>query len=218
MSTEPTVFIVDDDEAVRKAMALLFDSVGLQGDAYPSAEDFLKAYDPSRPGCLVLDIRMPGTSGLALQEMLAAREIDIPIIFVTGHGDVPTSVRAMKAHAFDFIEKPFNDQDLLDRVHEAIERDANARRQRAGVAKINALIGSLTTREREVMRMIVDGKASKVIAADLNISEKTVHTHRARVMEKLHARSVVALVRMILQTEGGPTQKKPDMGPQLSQL
>ncbi len=201
MSIEPTVFVVDDDEAVRKAMQLLLESVGLNGQAYPSAEDFLGAYDSDRPGCLVLDVRMPGTSGLALQERLAAQGIDIPIIFITGHGDVPTSVRAMKAHAFDFIEKPFNDQDLLDRIHEAIEWDANTRQKRAKTAKIAALIDSLTTREREVMGMIVDGKASKVMAAELKISEKTVQTHRARVMEKMHAKSVADLVRMVLKVE-----------------
>ena len=201
MSTEPTVFVVDDDEAVRKAMDLLLESVGLKGEAYPSAEDFLSAYDPGRPGCLVLDVRMPGTSGLALQEMLATQGIDIPIIFITGHGDVPTSVRAMKAHAFDFIEKPFNDQDLLDRIHEAIQWDADARQKRERTAEIAARIGSLTAREREIMRMIVDGKSSKVMAAELNISEKTVQTHRARVMEKMHAKSVPALVRMALKVE-----------------
>ena len=201
MSIEPTVFVVDDDEAVRKAMDLLLESVGLNGQAYPSAEDFLKAYDPSRPGCLVLDVRMPGTSGLALQEKLTAKGIDIPIIFITGHGDVPTSVRAMKAHAFDFIEKPFNDQDLLDRIHEAIEWDAKNRQEQAKTTEFVQLMRSLTTREREVMGMIVEGKASKVMAAELKISEKTVQTHRARVMEKMHAKSVADLVRMVIKVE-----------------
>lgn len=201
MSTEPTVFVVDDDEAVRRAMELLFESVGLNREVYPSAEDFLRGYDPSRPGCLVLDLRMPGTSGLRLQEILAERGMDIPIIFITGHGDVATSVRAMKAHAFDFLAKPFNDQDLLDRIYEAIEWDLNTRRKRAGIAEIDALIGSLTPREREIMAMIVDGKSSKVMAADLNISDKTVQTHRARVMEKMHVKSVAALVRRVFKVE-----------------
>ncbi len=176
MRNEPTVFVVDDDEPVRKAMDLLLESVGLSGKAYSSAEDFLRAYDPSRPGCLVLDVRMPSTSGLALQERLADKGIDIPIIFITGHGDVPTSVRAMKAHAFDFMEKPFNDQDLLDRSHEAIDWDARTREKRAETAEIVARIATLTAREREIMKMMIDGKSSKVMAAELSISEKTVQT------------------------------------------
>ena len=203
MGTEPTVFVVDDDEAVRKAMVLLLHSVDMKVETYASAEGFLEGYQASRPGCLVLDVRMPGTSGLALQDMLAARGIDIPIIFITGHGDVPTSVRAMRAHALDFLEKPFNDQDLLDRINEAIERDARTRGERAETAEIAARIGSLTRREREIMQLLVDGKSSKVMAGELNISEKTVQIHRARVMEKMQARSVAALVRMVLKGEMG---------------
>jgi two-component system response regulator FixJ len=203
LSTEPTVFVVDDDEAVRQAMVLLLDSVGLKVETYASAEGFLEGYQASRPGCLVLDVRMPGTSGLVLQEMLAARGIDIPIIFITGHGDVPTSVRAMKAHALDYLEKPFNDQDLLDRINEAIERDATTRGDRAETAEIAARIGSLTRREREIMQLLVDGKSSKAMAMELNISEKTVQVHRARVMEKMQATSVAALVRMALKGEMG---------------
>ena len=196
MSTEATVFVVDDDDAVRQALDLLLESVGLTAQTYASAEDFLQAYDPGRPGCLVLDVRMPGTSGLALQELLAARGVDIPIIFITGHGDVSTAVRAMKAHAFDFIEKPFNDQDLLDRIHEAISAGRPNRQERASSAEIAERVATLTRREREIMAMIVEGKTGKVMASALQISEKTVQTHRARVMEKMRAQSVAELVKM----------------------
>ncbi len=196
MSTEATVFVVDDDDAVRQALELLLESVGLTAQTYASAEDFLQAYDASQSGCLVLDVRMPGTSGLALQELLAARGVDIPIIFITGHGDVSTAVRAMKAHAFDFIEKPFNDQDLLDRIHEAILQDARKRQERASSTEIAERVATLTRREREIMGMIVEGKTGKIMASALQISEKTVQTHRARVMEKMRAQSVAELVKM----------------------
>lgn len=179
-------------------MGFLLKSVGLNSKIYASAEDFLKHYDPSRPGCLVLDLRMPGTSGLALQETLAARQVQIPIIFITAHGDVSSSVRAMKAQAFDFIEKPFNDQDLLDRIHDAISWEGRRRLEGEKIAAIEARIVTLTPREREIMKKIVDGKPSKLIASELNISEKTVHTHRARIMHKMRAESVAALVRMDL--------------------
>ncbi len=196
MSTEATVFVVDDDDAVRQALELLLESVGLAAQTYASAEDFLQGYDTGRPGCLVLDVRMPGTSGLALQELLAAKGVDIPIIFITGHGDVSTAVRAMKAHAFDFIEKPFNDQDLLDRIHEAILQDARRRQESARIMEIAERVATLTRREREIMAMIVEGKTGKIMASALKISEKTVQTHRARVMEKMRAQSVAELVKM----------------------
>lgn len=196
MNTEATVFVVDDDEAVRRAVDLLLESVGLKAQTFVSAEDFLERHDPSRPGCLVLDVRMPGTSGLGLQEILAAKGVDIPIIFITGHGDVSTAVRAMKAHAFDFLEKPFNDQDLLDRIHEAIERDARNRQVRASSAEVAERVATLTRRERQIMAMMVDGKSNKIMASELQISEKTVQTHRARVMDKMRAESVADLVKM----------------------
>lgn len=196
MSTEATVFVVDDDEAVRRAVDLLLESVGLRAQTYASAEEFLERYDTSWPGCLVLDVRMPGTSGLALQEILVAKGVDIPVIFITGHGDVSTAVRAMKAHAFDFIEKPFNDQDLLDRIHEAIERDVRNRQERAGSAEVAERIAMLTPRERQIMTMMVDGKPNKIMASELQISEKTVQTHRTRVMVKMRAESVADLVKM----------------------
>ncbi|MDJ0860956.1 MAG: response regulator [Gammaproteobacteria bacterium] len=196
MSTEATVFVVDDDDAVRRAVDLLLESVGLHSSTYASAEAFLADYDPASPGCLVLDVRMPGTSGLALQEILVSRGVEIPIIFITGHGDVATAVRAMKAHAFDFLEKPFNDQELLDRIHEAILHDARNRGERASSAEIAQRMAKLTRREGQIMAMIVEGKSGKVIASALDISEKTVQTHRARVMEKMRASSVAELVRM----------------------
>ncbi len=196
MSTEATVFVVDDDDAVRQALDLLLESVGLTAQTYASAEDFLQAYDASQPGCLVLDVRMPGTSGLALQELLAAKDVNIPIIFITGHGDVSTAVRAMKAHAFDFIEKPFNDQDLLDRIHEAILKDAGERQESEHSTEIADRVATLTRREHEIMAMIVEGKTGKVMASTLKISEKTVQTHRARVMKKMRAQSVAELVKM----------------------
>ena len=197
MSTEPTVFVVDDDEAVRLAIQMLLKSVGLQAMSYASAVDFLDAYNPSQSGCLVLDLRMPGMSGLALQETLATRRIEIPIIFVTGHGDVPTAVRAVKANAFDFVEKPFNDQYLLDRIHAAIDWDAKAREKRAKTADISARIASLTVREQEVLRLLVDAMPNKAIASELNISPKTVETHRKRIIAKMGAKSLIDLVKMV---------------------
>lgn len=199
MEAEATVFVVDDDEAVRRAIAKLFRSVDLRAESFNSAEDFLDSFDPRRVGCLVLDIRMPGIGGLALQEELAARRSTLPIIFVTGHGDVRTTVRAMKAHAFDFIEKPFSDQDLLDKVHAAIDVHVRHQREEGRRTEIAARIDSLTPREREIMDMIVDGKLSKVIAAELGISEKTVQTHRTRVMDKMGAHSVGSLAKMVLK-------------------
>lgn len=199
MSTDPTVFVVDDDEAVRLSIEMLLKSVGLQAKSYASAADFLDAYDPRQFGCLVLDLRMPGMSGLALQETLAARQAEIPIIFITGHGDVPTAIRAVKANAFDFVEKPFSDQYLLDRIHAAIECDAKVREKRTEAADITARIASLTVREQEVLKLLVDAMPNKAIASELNISPKTVETHRKRIMAKMGADSLIALVKMVLK-------------------
>lgn len=198
LSTEPTVFVVDDDAAVRRALALLLESVGLKSQSFASAEEFLRDYDPSCPGCLVLDVRMPGVSGLALQERLIAQGVATPIIFITGHGEVSAAVRAMKAHAFDFVEKPFNDQDLLDKIYGALERDAQIRSEGAKTAEVAVRIASLTPRERKIMTMMVAGKPSRVIATELRISEKTVQTHRARVMEKMQTKSLATLTRLVL--------------------
>ncbi len=195
MKDDLTVFVVDDDAALREALVLVMSSVGLAAEAYVSAEDFLNAYDPRRPGCLVLDVRMPGMGGLALQERLAARGIDLPIIFLTGHADVRMSVRAMKGRAFGFLEKPFNDQELLDQIRECLNGVVRTRQERDAAAEVAARIASLTDRERDVLERIVEGKANKVIAVELEISEKTVESHRARLMKKLAVRSLAALIR-----------------------
>ena len=193
-----TVLIVDDDDAVRRAMGTLMESVGYAYLTYNSAAEFLSRYDSAQPGCLILDIRMPGMSGLELQQELNRRGIQIPVIFVTGHGDVPMAVDAMKKGAFDFVQKPFRDQDLLDRVNRALQADATVRQESAGKDAVLHRWGTLTPREKEVMALIVEGKANKVIAMDLNLSERTVEIHRARVMEKMKARSVAQLVKMSL--------------------
>jgi two-component system response regulator FixJ len=196
---EPAVFIVDDDAAVRDSLGLLLRSVGLRHESHSSASDFLETYDPARPGCLVLDVRMPGMSGLELQEELQKRHSTLPIIFLTAHGDVPMAVAAVKAGAVDFVQKPFRDQDLIDKIHHAINQDSRIREKLADRRKILSRIDSLTPREREVMDMVVDGKANKVIAIDLGLSQRTVEIHRARVMRKMNADSVSQLVQMVMR-------------------
>ena len=196
-----TVFVVDDDDAVRNSLRLLLKSVGLPVTLYASAQEFLVGYDLDHPGCLVLDIRMPGMSGLDLQRQLALRGAIIPIVFITGHGDVPMAVDAMQQGAFDFLQKPFRDQDLIDRVQRAFEKDATSRRALAEVGRIREQFETLTAREREVLTLVTSGKANKVIAAELDVSPRTVEIHRARVMEKMEAPSLAALVRMVLQLE-----------------
>lgn len=183
----PCVIVVDDDDAVRLSLKMLLKSVGQQAEAYASAQDFLDAFDPEQPGCLVLDIRMPGMSGLELQERLNQMHAITPIVFVTGHGDVPMAVEAMQNGAVDFIQKPFRDQDLLDRVNQAIEKDRENRRSLLARDEIRRRIGLLTPREREVLDLVTKGKANKVVAGDLNVSQRTVEIHRARVMEKMQA-------------------------------
>ncbi|MEJ2239026.1 MAG: response regulator [Gemmatimonadales bacterium] len=196
---EPTVFVVDDDPAVRDSLTLLVRTVGLSGESYSSGAEFLEAYDPTRPGCLVLDVRMPRMSGLELQQELEKLHSTLPIIFLTAHGDVQMAVTAVKAGAVDFIQKPFREQDLLDKIHQAIEADARVREMLADRQEIIERIESLTPREREVMEMVVDGKANKVIAIDLSLSQRTVEIHRARVMQKMSAESVSQLVQMVMQ-------------------
>ncbi|MDX1515948.1 MAG: response regulator transcription factor [Woeseiaceae bacterium] len=194
----PTVFVVDDDPNIRSAMRALFDSVGQPCQVFPSAAEFLDSDGVSRPGCLVLDIRMPGLGGLELQQELIERGSDIPVIFITGHGDVPMAVEAMRKGAIDFIQKPFRDQDLLDRVGEALKTDRErraAQQQRSTVADRS---GQLTKREHEVFDLVVTGKPNKVIAYELGVSQRTVEIHRARVMDKMQARSLADLVRMHL--------------------
>ncbi len=198
MNQDPTVFIVDDDEEVRAAIKLLMDSVGLAAETFASAQDYLDRFDPQRPGCLVLDIRMRGMSGLDLQDRLTAEPLHPPIIIITGHGDVPMAVRAVKAGAVDFIEKPFNDQALLDAVHRAVEQDAERRGRASRLADIKTRLERLTPREREILDLVVAGSRNKVIAIDLGISQSTVEAHRAKVMEKMDARSLSDLMRMML--------------------
>jgi FixJ family two-component response regulator len=196
-----TVFIVDDDDAMRSSLRLLLKSVGLPAVAYPSARDFLAAWNPEQPSCLVLDVRMPGMSGLELQEELNRRGAIVPVIFITGHGDIPMAVEAMQHGAFDFLQKPFRDQDLIDRIQKAIAADAANRSQLLEKERIRARWESLTPREREVLALVTAGKANKVMAGDLGVSQRTVEIHRARVMEKMEAASLAHLVRMVLDLE-----------------
>lgn len=196
MTPEPTVFVVDDDEAVRGGLRRLMESVGLKVETYASAQAFLDNYHPEQPGCLVLDVRMPGMGGLDLQAQLGKRGVRLPIIILTGYADVPIAVSALKAGAIDLIEKPFNGQILLDRIQYAIQQDAEARRQSAAQSEIGGRLARLTPREREVMEMMVAGKASKAIAIDLEISERTVEFHRANIMKKMQARTLAELIQM----------------------
>lgn len=198
-NTRPTVFVVDDDAAVRDALKLLLRSVGHAVETYGSAQEFLEAYGEDRPGCLVLDIRMPGMSGLELQQKLNEKHSILPIIFITGHGDVPMAVEAMQAGAVDFIQKPFRDQDLIDRINQALEKDSANRAALGERNDIRRRLETLTPREREVLDLVVHGKANKVIAGDLKLSQRTVEIHRARVMEKMQASSLAHLVRMVLE-------------------
>jgi FixJ family two-component response regulator len=190
------VYVVDDDESVCRALGRLIRSVGLFVETFPSAKDFLAHPPPDRPACLVLDIRLPGLSGLDLQASLSETARDIPIVFITGHGDVPTTVRAMKGGAVDFLQKPFNDQELLDCVQRALARSRQQRADRAERAELRSRFNTLTPREREVLALVVTGKLNKQIAGDLGIAEKTIKVHRGRVMGKMRAGSMAELVRM----------------------
>ncbi|MCA9753123.1 MAG: response regulator transcription factor [Gemmatimonadetes bacterium] len=194
----PIVWVVDDDEAVRGALELLFESVSMPVASFASAQEFLERYDVKRPGCLVLDLRMPGMSGLELQEELNRRGSDLGIVFVTGHGDVPVAVSAMRAGAVDFLQKPFRDEDLLSRVRRAMERGVTAHDEHAQRDQVRERLARLTPREREVMRHVISGKPNKAVAMDLGVSERTVEIHRARVMQKMKAGSLAELVRLAL--------------------
>jgi len=198
---KPTVFVVDDDQAVRAALSLLIKSAGLQVKTFGSAQAFLRAYDPAHPGCLILDVRMRGMGGMELQEKLAAQGIAIPVIIITGHGDVPMAVRAVKRGAIDFIQKPFDDQVLLDRITQAVELNTQRRRQEAEQAEATAKLARLSPREREVMDLLVAGKGNKEIALALGLSRKTVDIHRSHVMLKLGVDSIADLVRLGLVQE-----------------
>lgn len=205
MNIEPIVFVVDDDQAMRNSLKWLIESVGMQVETYASASEFIDSYYPGRAGCLLLDVRMPGMSGLELQAYLSRQEIRIPIVIITGHGDVSMAVRAMKAGAVDFIEKPFNDQALLDSIRNALDFDEQQRSLQAQRAEIAARLAQLTPREHEVMEMVTDGRSNKEIAAELGVSAKTVEAHRARVMDKMQADSLAELVRMALIASGQDT-------------
>lgn len=195
---DPTVFVVDDDRAMRDSLRWLLESVGLSVRTYATATEFLREYEPSQPGCLVLDVRMPGMSGLDLQAELARRDAALPTIIVTGHAEVTMAVRAVKAGALDFIEKPFSDQLLLDRVRQALEIDRQDREVRRRRAEALRRLESLTAREREVLELVVAGKANKEVAAALKLSTKTVEVHRAHVMAKMGAESLAELIRMAI--------------------
>ncbi|WP_455207400.1 response regulator transcription factor [Kaarinaea lacus] len=198
MQPDVTVYIVDDDEAVRHSLDLLMQSVGLMANCYGSAREFLDAYDASKPGCLILDIRMPEMSGLDLQRVLNENQIQIPVIIITGHGDVPLTVRAMKGGALDVLEKPFNDQALLDAVSKAVAKSNEAFKEQTFRSKFQKRVEYLSPREREIMDMLVVGKGSKEIASQLGISPKTVDVHRVHIMEKMQVRSVIELARFTL--------------------
>jgi FixJ family two-component response regulator len=192
----PVVYVVDDDPSIRDALDSLIRSVGFRTQTFASAQDFLKGARPDAPGCLVLDVRLPGLSGLDLQRELARVDIRIPIIFITGHGDIPMSVSAMKAGAVEFLTKPFRDQDLLDAIQAAVERDRASQEGRAELAELRSRYRSLTPREREVMQHVVSGLLNKQIAGELGTSEVTVKLHRGQAMQKMRAASLADLVRM----------------------
>lgn len=199
--SRPIVYVVDDDDGMRRALSTLLTTIGHRAVAYASPREFLSKYDPGRHSCLLLDVRMPEMSGLEVQQQLNRSGSMLPVILMTGHGDIPMAVQAMKDGAFDFLQKPFRDEDLLDRIRHALERDAENRRSVQRHAELRHRASLLTPREREVMAMVVDGRANKVIAIDLGLSERTVEIHRANVMEKMGANSVAHLVKMNLLLE-----------------
>lgn len=198
--SEPTVFIVDDDSAVLKGLRLLMKSLRLNVETYLSAQEFLDSYDPARPGCLVLDVRMPGISGLELQEKLRQRNINIPVIIMTGYGEVAVAVEAMKKNAMEFLEKPISGQVLLDHIQKAIAKDARIRQEQAAQKTITSRLALLTSRERQVMDLVIAGKLNKVIARELGINQKTVEFHRSNIMKKMKVESLAELVRLVIES------------------
>jgi FixJ family two-component response regulator len=204
MTHSGTVFVVDDDPAMRESLRWLLESVSLPVETFASAEEFLDDFDSARAGCLVLDVRMPGMSGLALQQELVSRGASIPVVFITAYGDIPLAVRACKAGAVDFIEKPFSDRRLLDLVREALDRDQAASAEKAELGVFAVRMTSLTAREREIMDLVVEGMTNKDMAAALGVSPRTVEVHRARLMTKLGVDSVASLVRLYLKIRRVP--------------
>jgi len=204
MTSASVVFVVDDDPSVRASLKFLVSTVGLQVESFDSAEAFLNKKPPDGPSCLVLDVRLRGMSGLDLQRELAARDLRIPIVFITGHGDIPMSVRAMKAGAVEFLSKPFRDQDLLDAIRAALERDRARRDQEKEVTELQQRFESLTLRQREVTAMVVSGFLNKQIADELGTAENTVKVHRSRAMEKMRAKSLADLIKMIEKVKAPP--------------
>ncbi len=200
-TNEPKVFVVDDDEAVRDSMSMLFDTIDLPHQCFASAIEFLDFYDGSQRGCLLLDIRMPGMNGLELQQQLNSAEVNLPIIFMTGHGDIPMAVDAMRAGALDFMRKPLREQDLLDRIQQALDYEAGTRDNLLDRTRWLDRVASLTAREHEVFERIAEGEANKVVAIDLGISERTVEVHRAQVMKKLNVRTLAQLVKAKIEAE-----------------
>ena len=201
-ASKPMVMVVDDDAGVRNATRSLLKSVGLESLLFGSAREFLDGYKPTQPGCLLLDIRMPGMSGLELQQQLNLRGAVIPVIFMTGHGDIPMAVEAMQHGAFDFLQKPFRDQDLLDRIQKAIVKDGELRKSLGEHTRIREHLDALTPREREVLDLLVKGKQNKAVAQELDVSPRTVEIHRARVMEKMGVQSIAELVHLMHQVQG----------------
>ncbi len=201
--TNQSVFVVDDDDAVRDSLLELLGSVGIDAEGFSSAQAFLETFKLAMEGCLVLDIRMPGMSGLELQQKLAERGSILPIIFITGHGDVPMAVEAMKRGATEFIQKPFRDQELLDCIHSALENSREKHKRRDEEQQVQQRLAMLTAREKEVLDRIVSGQANKVIAIELDISQRTVENHRAHIMEKMQARSTTALVKLMMLVNRG---------------